>query len=116
MTPPSNRPDEPRRTADKMERLCFSIELKDGGEEVYDTLHQNMSQELRRALAECGYENYTIFRNGTTVIGYAECSPDVQTVLQRQSETLGDELRPLKSVIAKPLTLAKPVWRLDDYG
>lgn len=94
--------------------MCFLLELEDGGGPLYDSVHAEMSPRLRQGLADCGYENYTIFRSGTTVVGYAECHPDVESVLRRQAELSTDELSPLASVVARPLRLADQVWRLQD--
>src|SRR5580704_15573649 len=69
-----------------MERLCFVMELNPGQEEKYDRVHREMFPEMHDALVEAGYENYTIFRLRTTVVGYAECVPDVATVLDRMAK------------------------------
>lgn len=95
------------------ERLCFVINLRPGGAALYDQLHQGMSARTRETLLACGFSDYTIFRHEDLVIGYARCDPDVDTVLARQDETLGDELSPLAEVIAGPLVRASQVWRLD---
>lgn len=96
-----------------MERLCFVITLRPGGESLYDELHQNMSEETRATLAQCGFSDYTIFRHENTVIGYALCDPDVDTVLARQDATRGDEPSPLGSWIQGPLVRVSQVWRLE---
>jgi L-rhamnose mutarotase len=81
-----------------MERLCFVMELNPGQEEKYDRVHREMFPEMHDALVEAGYENYTIFRLRTTVVGYAECVPDVAAVLA--------------GVPKDKLELAEQVWRL----
>ena len=43
------------------------------------------SRSCDDALVEAGYQNYTIFRLRTTVVGYAECVPDVSAVLDRMA-------------------------------
>src|SRR5580704_12373398 len=68
-----------------MERLCFVMELNPGQEEKYDRVHREMFPEMHDALVGAGYQNYTIFRLRTTVVGYAECVPDVATVLDRMA-------------------------------
>lgn len=62
-----------------MERTCFSFELVPGQEEEYDRRHQAVWPDLLEALRRSGVRNYSIFRNGTMVIGYAECEPDAAT-------------------------------------
>ena len=62
-----------------MERRCFSFELVPGQEQEYERRHRDVWPELLKALRESGVRNYSLFRNGTTVIGYAECEPDAAT-------------------------------------
>lgn len=97
-----------------MERLCFLIELNEGQEERYDRVHREMFPEMHAALVDAGYTNYTIFRHETTVTGYAECEPDVETVLERMaanpvSARWGEALA---GVARRPLVRAQEVWRL----
>lgn len=97
-----------------MERLCFIIELNPGKEETYDRVHREMFPEMHEALVEAGYTNYTIFRANHTVVGYAECEPDVKTVLDFMakhpvSKRWGEALA---GVTRRPLELAGEVWRL----
>ena len=60
-----------------MERLCFFINLVPGMEQEFDRRHNEMWPEMRYAMSAAGYTNYTLFRRGTTVVGYAECVPGV---------------------------------------
>src|ERR1700753_3107004 len=97
-----------------MERLCFVMELNPGQEEKYDRGHQEMFPEMHDALGGAGSQNYTISRRRTTVVGYAECAPDVATVLDRManhpvSSRWADALA---GVAQHQLELADPVWRL----
>ena len=64
-----------------MERLCFFIELEEGAEEEYERRHRELWPDMHDALVAAGYTNYSLFRRGTTVVGYAECEPDVATVM-----------------------------------
>lgn len=66
-----------------MERLCFTFELHDGKEEEYERRHREIWPEMVEAVRAAGFTNYTLFRRGRTVVGYAECVPDVATVLAR---------------------------------
>ena len=36
-------------------------------------------------MRQSGFSNYSLFRNGTHVISYAECDPDVESCLSRFS-------------------------------
>ncbi len=61
-----------------MERLCFFIYLVPGAEEEFDRRHREIWPEMTNAMSAAGYTNYTLFRRGTTVVGYAECVPSVR--------------------------------------
>ena len=97
-----------------MERLCFVLDVNFGQEETYDRAHREMPPEVREALTECGYSNYTIFRVDGTVIGYAECEPDVKTVLDRQfaHPVIRCWGEGLSGVPKSHLRVIDPVWRL----
>lgn len=104
-----------------VERLCFLIELHDGAEEVYERRHSEIWPEMRDAVSSAGYTNYTLFRRGLTVIGYAECVPDVATVMARmaEAEVTTRWNQSLDNVIRKlidsdgNLVRAIEVWHLD---
>ncbi|HEV3404473.1 MAG TPA: L-rhamnose mutarotase [Gaiellaceae bacterium] len=62
-----------------MERLCFTFEIRPGTEAEYKKRHDEIWPELVDAIKEAGFENYSLFRRGTQVVGYVECDPDVAT-------------------------------------
>jgi len=64
-----------------MERLCFLMHLVPGKEDEYERRHAEIWPDMRDAVSAAGFTNYGLFRRGSTVIGYAECVPDVATVL-----------------------------------
>jgi L-rhamnose mutarotase len=70
-----------------MQRTCFTFELASGQEEEYDRRHREVWPELVAELHAAGVSNYTIFRRGRTVIGYAECEPDAATAFGRVAQT-----------------------------
>jgi len=70
-----------------MERLCFVIHLVPGAEAEYERRHDKLWEDMREALVESGFRNYSLFRRGSDVIGYAECVPDVATVLAKMGAT-----------------------------
>ncbi|GLZ06141.1 L-rhamnose mutarotase [Actinomadura sp. NBRC 104412] len=70
-----------------MERVCFSFELVPGQEDEYDRRHRAVWPELLDALRENGVRNYSIFRNGRTVIAYAECEPDAASAFGAVGDT-----------------------------
>jgi L-rhamnose mutarotase len=97
-----------------MERLCFVLEINPGQEEKYDRVHREMFPEMHEALVKAGYENYTIFRLRTTVVGYAECVPDRATVLDKMANdpVSARWAEAMDGVAKHRLELADQVWRL----
>jgi L-rhamnose mutarotase len=59
-----------------VERLCFTFEIRPGTEAEYKRRHDEIWPELVDAIKEAGFENYSLFRRGTQVVGYVECEPD----------------------------------------
>lgn len=70
-----------------MERLCFIMHLHAGSEDEYDRRHAEIWPEMRDALVASGFRNYSLFRNHSTVIGYAECVPNVKTAMATMAAT-----------------------------
>lgn len=66
-----------------MERACFTFEIYGGKEEEYKRRHDEIWPDMVAAISDAGLRNYTLFRRGTTVIGYVECHPDVDTAFAR---------------------------------
>jgi L-rhamnose mutarotase len=60
-----------------MERLCFTFETRGGTAEEYKRRHDEIWPELVADIKAAGMTNYSLFRNGDSVIGYVECEPDV---------------------------------------
>ena len=70
-----------------MERLLFFIYLFEGKEAEYDKRHDELWPDMKQALTDSGWTNYTLFRNGTTVVGYCEAIPDVATAAKKMGAT-----------------------------
>lgn len=62
-----------------MQRFCFTFEIREGSEDEYRRRHDEIWPELATAIRDAGIENYSLFRRGTTIIGYCECTSDVET-------------------------------------
>lgn len=62
-----------------MQRYCFTFSIRPGQEAEYERRHQEVWPELVAALRDNGVSNYTLFRQGSRVIAYAECEPDGAT-------------------------------------
>ncbi len=107
-----------------MERLCFLINLVPGTEAEYEKRHDEIWPDMTAAINRAGFTNYTLFRRGTQVIGYAECVPDVATVLAKMGE---EEVNArwsehyvgiIESMTDDNGNLLRydEVWRLDESG
>lgn len=70
-----------------MERVCFTFEIRPGTEAEYKKRHDEIWPELVQAIKDAGQSNYSLFRRGTTVIGYVECEPDAATAFARVAAT-----------------------------
>jgi L-rhamnose mutarotase len=57
-----------------MRRICFVLHVKPGRIEEYKTRHAAVWPEMRQALQDAGWRNYSLFlRPDGTLIGYLEC-------------------------------------------
>ncbi len=66
-----------------MERVCFTFEIYPGTEAEYKKRHDEIWPELVEAIKAAGQSNYSLFRRGTTIIGYVECEPDSATAFAK---------------------------------
>ena len=104
-----------------MERLCFSFEIRPGTEDEYKKRHDEIWPELVAAIKDAGFENYSLFRRGTTITAYVECHPDAATgfaklgptdVNARWSKWFEDVIVSLTDENGNLFT-AEEVWHLD---
>jgi L-rhamnose mutarotase len=104
-----------------MERVCFSFEIYAGTEAEYKKRHDEIWPELVRVIKEAGQSNYSLFRKGTTIVGYLECEPDAETafaevaatdVNRRWSEWLQDVIESSRAPDGGFERLEE-VWHLD---
>ena len=57
-----------------MPRVCFVLRVRPDRVADYRARHQSVWPEMRQALAEAGWHNYSLFlREDGTLIGYLEC-------------------------------------------
>lgn len=70
-----------------MERVCFTFEIYEGKEEEYKRRHDEIWPELVRDIKAAGFENYSLFRRGTSVVGYFEANPDAATAAKRMASS-----------------------------
>ena len=104
-----------------MERVCFTFEIRPGTEAEYKRRHDEIWPELVDAIKDAGFENYSLFRRGTTITAYVECHPDVATafgkiaptdVNARWSKWFEDVIISLTDADGN-LYRAEEVWHLD---
>ena len=70
-----------------MERLCFTFEIRPATEAEYKKRHDEIWPELVDEIKDAGFENYSLFRRGTTITAYVECEPDVATAFGKIAGT-----------------------------
>lgn len=104
-----------------MERLCFVMTLTPGQEAEYERRHNEIWPDMVDALQRAGYRNYSLFRRGLTVIGYAECHPDVASVLtamgsepanERWGESFADIIAEITDESGELITFTE-LWHLS---
>lgn len=104
-----------------MERLCFTMTLRPGREAEYERRHHEIWPDMVEALHRSGYRNYSLFRRGLTVIGYAECHPDLagvaaamgaEPVNGRWGESFADIIAELTDEAGDLITFAE-LWHLS---
>ncbi|RKN03719.1 L-rhamnose mutarotase [Streptomyces radicis] len=56
-----------------MERVCFLLKVRQDRIEEYRERHENVWSEMRAALSEAGWHNYSLFlRDDGLLVGYLE--------------------------------------------
>jgi len=64
-----------------MQRVCFQLQVKPDRLDEYTARHTAVWPDLLRALAGCGWHNYSLFlREDGLLVGYFE-TPDLQAAL-----------------------------------
>jgi L-rhamnose mutarotase len=64
-----------------MERVCFLLKVRQDRLEEYKERHREVWAEMRQALTESGWGNYSLFlREDGLLVGYLE-TPDFQAAL-----------------------------------
>jgi L-rhamnose mutarotase len=77
-------PDSPE---DKLQRICFTLQVKPSRIEEYKSRHNDVWSEMRQALSEAGWHNYSLFlRDDGLLVGYVE-TPDFRRALDLMAAT-----------------------------
>ena len=70
-----------------MQRICFCLQVKRDRLEEYKERHRSVWPEMREALRQAGWGNYTLFlRDDGLLIGYVE-TPDFERALHEMAIT-----------------------------
>ena len=71
-----------------MPRVCFELLVRPDRLEEYKARHRAVWPEMRDALREAGWRNYSLFlRPDGLLIGYVEVEPDLETAVARMEAT-----------------------------
>ena len=105
-----------------MDRLLFVMKLRDGMVDEYERRHEEVWPDLLGDLWAAGWRNYSLFRRGLEVYGYAECHPDVATSLARMGTSEANarwaewftEVIEVLTDESGDLCRAPQVWRMDE--
>ena len=105
-----------------MERLLFAMKLKEGREEEYEQRHEEVWPELLGDLWSAGWRNYSLFRRGSEVFGYAECHPDVASAMKGMNASAANarwatwftEVIEVLTDETGELRRATEVWHMDE--
>lgn len=104
-----------------MERVCFTFDIYEGKEEEYKRRHDEIWPELVHDIKAAGFKNYSLFRRGTTVVGYFEVDPDAATAAKimasseasaRWAKVFNEIIVNLNDGYGNLMSMAE-VWHLD---
>ena len=74
-------------TVTALQRICFCLQVRRDRLQEYRTRHAAVWPEMREALRQAGWHNYTLFlRDDGLLIGYVE-TPDFQGALAAMAAT-----------------------------
>jgi L-rhamnose mutarotase len=94
-----------------MERVCFTLQVRDGCLEEYKARHAEVWPEMRQALWDAGWHNYSIFaRDDGLVIGYFETEDYEQALSAMDGLAVNDRWQAEMA----PLVAADPGRRVDE--
>lgn len=105
-----------------MERLHFTMKIREGLEEEYELRHRDVWPALQADLYAAGWRNYSLFRRGSTVHAYAECHPDIESATSAMSSSeanakwqawFQDVLEQVVDDEGRLIT-AEDVWHMDE--
>jgi L-rhamnose mutarotase len=69
--------------ARKTKKFCWVWNIKPEYVDEYVKMHLNPWPEIMRAHSECGFKNYSIFRNGCQFIYEFECDGDAEAAFAK---------------------------------
>lgn len=104
-----------------MERFAWKARVLPGMEAEYQRRHAEIWPEMVEVLKEAGICNYSIWRNGTELFGYFECSKGVSFAEKTQAQSAvvdrwNEYMKDVMVMEMDPVTGAQPkleqVWYL----
>jgi L-rhamnose mutarotase len=76
---------ESSSTPSQLQRICFLLKVKQDRLEEYKRRHESVWPEMRQALSEAGWHNYSLFlRDDGLLVGYVE-TPDFDQALRKMA-------------------------------
>lgn len=104
-----------------MERLLFIMRIRPGQEAEYERRHEAVWPALLADLHRAGFRNYSLFRHGQDVYGYAECEPTADEAFDAMSASStnaewGEWFTDVLEVLPTDdgLVRADEVWHMDE--
>jgi L-rhamnose mutarotase len=84
-------PDERRGAAPMSERVCFVLQVRPDRLDDYRGRHAEVWPEMREALRETGWRNYSLFlRDDGLLVGYLECDDFAAAVDAMQQRAVNE--------------------------
>lgn len=91
-----------------MDRCIWKARVLPGKLAEYEKRHREIWPEMAEILRSCGITNYTIWNNGSELIGYYECqSLEYADRLKAESEVVrrwGESMRGIMELVTDPET------------
>jgi L-rhamnose mutarotase len=82
-----------------MARFAFRMNIRRGTEEEYLRRHQQIWPEMLDALRRAGFQNYSIYRDGLTLVAYFEAEDPQETWARISAEPVNARWQEMMSDI-----------------
>lgn len=97
-----------------MDKVVWRAKVRPGMQEEYKRRHDEIWDEMVKALKEAGICNYTIWMDGDELFGYYECEKGVDYALsfQQENPVVQKWEKSMEPVMQKYETVPKKVFDL----